>query len=100
MEVKVKFSRWLRELQDAICTALEKEDGGAKFLEDNWSRTEGGGGRSRIIRDGNVLEKGGVMFSEVHGMSPDFLFRESEHSVNPKKKKDSRFYATGISIAS
>src|SRR5438874_995585 len=98
MEVKVEFSRWLREMQDAVCRALEKEDGGAKFLEDNWSRTEGGGGRSRIISGGHVLEKGGVMFSEVHGKSPDFLFRESEHSPGSEKSKDSRFYATGISI--
>src|ERR1043166_8090879 len=98
MEVKVEFSKWLRQLQDAICSALEKEDGGTKFLEDNWSRTEGGGGRSRIISGGNVLEKGGVMFSEVHGKSPDFLFREREHSLSQKKISDSRFYATGISI--
>ncbi len=59
---------YLLGLQDSICSALEAEDGGAAFREDAWTRTEGGGGRTRILTDGQVFEKGGVAFSHVHGM--------------------------------
>ena len=54
-------------LQDSICSALESEDGKAAFREDSWSRTEGGGGRTRILEDGAVFEKAGVAFSHVEG---------------------------------
>ena len=58
---------YLLALQDAICAALEAEDGGAKFRTDEWTRPEGGGGRTRLIADGAVFEKGGVAFSHVRG---------------------------------
>ncbi|GAB1488720.1 oxygen-dependent coproporphyrinogen oxidase [Opitutaceae bacterium] len=58
---------YLLGLQDSICSALEAEDGGAAFREDAWTRAEGGGGRTRILTDGHVFEKGGVAFSHVHG---------------------------------
>jgi coproporphyrinogen III oxidase len=58
---------YLLGLQDNICAALEAEDGGATFREDAWTRAEGGGGRTRIISEGRVFEKGGVGFSHVHG---------------------------------
>ena len=58
----------LLSLQDAICAALEREDGG-KFREDNWTRPEGGGGRSRVLGDGALFEKAGVGFSHVSGAS-------------------------------
>ena len=61
--------RYLLELQDRICRELEDEDGGARFLEDAWERPEGGGGRSRVISEGAVFEKGGVNFSHVYGES-------------------------------
>src|SRR5690554_1496904 len=54
-------------LQDHICQQLEAEDGGAKFVEDAWQRPGGGGGRTRVITNGNVIEKGGVNFSHVYG---------------------------------
>lgn len=54
-------------LQDQICAALEAEDGKAVFVEDAWQRPGGGGGRTRVMTDGNVVEKGGVNFSHVHG---------------------------------
>lgn len=57
---------YLLALQDSICAALEREDGG-KFQEDNWTRPEGGGGRSRVLGDGAVFEKAGVGFSHVTG---------------------------------
>ena len=58
---------FLMDLQDRICQALEAADGGAKFVEDSWDRAEGGGGRSRVITNGAIFEKGGVNFSHVHG---------------------------------
>jgi coproporphyrinogen III oxidase len=55
------------DLQDRICSGLEVEDGKAKFIEDAWERNEGGGGRTRVLTDGNVFEQAGVNFSHVHG---------------------------------
>lgn len=58
---------YLRNLQDRICIALESVDGGAKFRSDRWERAEGGGGESRVLRDGAVFEQAGVNFSHVLG---------------------------------
>ena len=58
---------YLLDLQDRICTALGDEDGGPGFREDSWDRAEGGGGRSRVLEDGQVFEKAGVNFSHVFG---------------------------------
>jgi len=63
---------YFRDLQDRIVAALEHLDGRELFREDSWQR-EGGGGRSRVLADGAVLEKAGVNFSDVHGqMSEEF----------------------------
>lgn len=59
--------KYLLDLQDRICQALEQADGKAKFEEDAWQREAGGGGRTRVIADGAVIEKGGVNFSHVFG---------------------------------
>ena len=100
MEItKESISDWLKQLQDSICLALETEDEGAKFKEELWQRTEGGGGRSRVIENGNVIEKGGVMYSAVFGETPSFLFNEKQHTVQSDGSiKPSEFYATGVSI--
>lgn len=58
---------YLLTLQDRICDALEKEDGKAKFVEDSWQRDGGGGGKTRVIQQGALIEKGGVNFSHVYG---------------------------------
>ncbi|WP_122448175.1 coproporphyrinogen III oxidase, partial [Pseudomonas viridiflava] len=58
---------YLLDLQDRICTALEQEDGNAHFVEDAWTRPAGGGGRTRVIENGAVIEKGCVNFSHVFG---------------------------------
>ena len=57
---------FLLSLQDHICQQLVVEDGGS-FREDTWQRAEGGGGRSRVLENGSVIEKGGVNFSHVYG---------------------------------
>jgi len=58
---------YLLDLQSRICSALEAEDGTAKFGSDTWERPEGGGGLSRILADSDVFEKAGVGFSHVTG---------------------------------
>ena len=64
---KAAVKAYLLDLQDRICQALAAEDGASGFIEDSWQRAEGGGGRSRVLADGQVIEKGGVNFSHVYG---------------------------------
>lgn len=89
---KESISEYFKELQNQICTALENADGKATFHEDNWQREGGGGGRSRVIQQGNVIEKGGVMFSAVWGD----LHEKMLASMGLTEKVD--FFATGVSI--
>ena len=101
MEITKEYiSEWLKNLQDTICKALENADGTAIFKEENWIREEGGGGRSRVMENGSVIEKGGVMFSAVSGKAPDFLFKENAHSETTaiKHQDGLTFFATGVSI--
>jgi coproporphyrinogen III oxidase len=103
MEVnRADISAWLKNLQDKICKALEIADGTGVFKEELWTREEGGGGRTRIMREGSVIEKGGVLFSAVEGDAPSFLFNEQHHSVASaasfKTSTKPQFYATGVSI--
>jgi coproporphyrinogen III oxidase len=99
--MKNEITEWFKSLQDNICNALEIEDASGflnsevKFKEDNWLREEGGGGRTRIFQDGNIIEKGGVNFSAVYGDIPVFLKNEDATTLNSSKDT---FYATGVSI--
>jgi coproporphyrinogen III oxidase len=88
---KEEIAAWFRELQLHICTELEAEDGQAKFLEDTWQRPGGGGGHTRVIQHGNVIEKGGVNFSAVHG-------KLAENTVKALGVESDEFFATGVSI--
>ncbi len=78
------------QLQSEIVESLENLDGKSKFILDEWDRPEGGGGRTMVIQNGGVLEKGGVNFSHVHGAIPDFLKKESSEG--------DYFHATGLSL--
>jgi coproporphyrinogen III oxidase len=80
-----------QQIQDEICAALEITDGKARFEEEKWEREGGGGGRTRIIQNGNIFEKGGVNFSAVHGQLPENMKRALQ--VNEED-----FFATGVSI--
>ncbi len=62
-----KVKQYLLKLQDNICQTLELVDGKGSFVEDNWQRELGGGGRSRVLTDGKLIEQGGVNFSHVFG---------------------------------
>lgn len=63
----LKVREYLLGLQQEICSALEEQDGAARFADDQWQRSEGGGGTSKVLTNGRVFEKAGVNFSEVHG---------------------------------
>ncbi|RQO30598.1 oxygen-dependent coproporphyrinogen oxidase [Taibaiella sp. KBW10] len=67
---------FIHDLQNRICTALEACDGSATFVEDLWERPEGGGGKTRVISNGAVFEKGGVNTSIVHGMVSDVMRKQ------------------------
>lgn len=80
-----------QQIQDEICKGLEITDGKALFEQELWDRAGGGGGRTRIMQGGDVIEKGGVNFSAVHGKLPE--------AVKKAFKVDSDdFFATGVSI--
>lgn len=80
-----------RLLQDRICAQLELVDGKEQFQEDLWQREEGGGGRTRTFKNGAVIEKGGVAFSEVHGPVSEVMRKQLNLEGN-------HFFATGVSI--
>lgn len=89
--MKDKFYQYIQDLQDTITSKLEKIDGKAEFREDLWKRPEGGGGRTRVIENGNVFEKGGVNISGVHGALPKAM--QSYFNVG-----DVDFFACGLSL--
>lgn len=80
-----------QEIQDSICEGLVQADGKAKFVEELWQRDGGGGGRTRVMQNGNVIEKGGVNFSAVYGKLPEAVKRAF-------KVDSDDFFATGVSI--
>jgi coproporphyrinogen III oxidase len=84
---------YFRALQDRICTALEAEDGMARFEEDSWQRDEGGGGRTRVLAQGAVFEQAGVNFSHVAGAA----LPASATAARPELAGRS-FQATGVSL--
>jgi coproporphyrinogen III oxidase len=66
---RVAVRAWLAGLHDRLAAEIERADGGARFSRDRWERPGGGGGESRVIRGGALIEQGGVNFSDVSGAS-------------------------------
>ena len=91
MTTKETFNSYIIELQNSICSALESIDGKASFIEDRWTREEGGGGISRVISNGNVFEKAGVNFSAITSSLSESLAKKL--NVAPQK-----IFATGVSL--
>ena len=91
MPTREEIATAYQTIQDEICAGLELADGLGKFEQEIWEREGGGGGRTRILQHGAIIEKGGVNFSAVHGKLPE-----------PIKKafgvSEEDFFATGISI--
>jgi len=88
---KEQIADQFKALQDTITQTIENTDGKTKFKEDVWQRDGGGGGRSRVIANGNIIEKGGVNFSAVHGPLPEKI--KTKLQVNSDE-----FFATGVSL--
>lgn len=89
--MKEQFVTYIRALQNTITSRLEAMDGKATFKEDIWEREEGGGGRTRVIENGAVFEKGGVNISEVNDALPESM--QQYFGV-----KDANFFACGLSL--
>jgi coproporphyrinogen III oxidase len=89
--MKNQFYNYILGLQDEITSKLEEVDGNAKFQEDLWERPEGGGGRTRVLDDGDVFEKAGVNISAIKGLLPESL--QKQFKVN-----EGDFFACGLSI--
>lgn len=89
--MRQKFYQYIESLQDTICNALEQVDGKQKFVQDLWTRQQGGGGRTRVLEDGAVFEKAGVNISKVYGPLPKAM--ESYFGV-----KEVDFFACGLSL--
>lgn len=88
---RMEVEERLKSVQDYICNQLEGLDGKRQFVEDNWERQGGGGGRTRVLSDGAIIEKGGVNFSAVHGAVSEKM--KNQLGLNGKS-----FFATGVSI--
>ena len=86
-DVRTKF----QDIQDEITNGLEALDGKGTFQEELWQREGGGGGRTRVMQQGDLIEKGGVNFSAVHGILPESLQKSL-------KVDENEFFATGVSI--
>jgi coproporphyrinogen III oxidase len=89
--MREQFYNYIQNLQDRICAGLEAVDGAATFQEDLWQRPGGGGGRTRVIENGAVFEKGGVNISAVHGKLPEAM-------QVYLKVEDADFFACGLSL--
>lgn len=95
-ELPAKFApvkAYLLDLQNRICFMLEQEDGLANFVEDKWQHKEGGGGLTRVMTNGNVIEKAGVNFSHVSGAQ----LPQAATARRPEFA-DSTFQALGVSV--
>ncbi|QQL51078.1 oxygen-dependent coproporphyrinogen oxidase [Mucilaginibacter ginkgonis] len=91
MIYKEQIAEDYKQIQADICAALEAMDGKAKFASEEWNREGGGGGLTRIIQNGDSIEKGGVNFSAVHGKLPAAI-KKAFGTENDD------FFATGVSI--
>lgn len=89
--MRAKFNHYIEKLQDKITSKLAQVDGESLFVEDIWERDGGGGGRTRVIENGAVFEKGGVNISAVHGELPDSM-------KNYFKVETGQFFACGLSL--
>ena len=88
-----RVKTYLTGLQNRICQALEGEEPEARFIEDDWNRLEGGGGITRLLSNGTVIEQGGVNFSHVFGAS-----LPPSATVKRPELAERKFQAMGVSL--
>jgi coproporphyrinogen III oxidase len=91
---KEEITLWLQDLQNNICEQLQNADGQGNFILDTWQRPGGGGGTSRVLTNGKIIEKGGVNFSAVEGQAPAAILQ----TLNIPSADHVDFFATGVSI--
>jgi coproporphyrinogen III oxidase len=90
-KTKEEIAQIYQQMQDYICDKIAVADGTGYFEEDKWIRPEGGGGRTRIFRNGEIIEKAGIAFSAVHGPTPKKILEKLGLA-------EADFFATGVSI--
>ena len=90
---KAQVKAYLLKLQDQICESLMQADGSGVFIEDKWQREEGGGGRTRVLRNGTVIEQGGVNFSHISGDK-----MPASATAHRPELAGRRFEAMGVSL--
>lgn len=88
-----QVQQFLMALQDTICNELENADGKGTFVEDAWQRPEGGGGRSRVMSNGNVFEQAGVNYSHVFGAQ-----MPASATAHRPELAGRSFHACGVSL--
>ncbi|WNB17482.1 oxygen-dependent coproporphyrinogen oxidase [Marivirga arenosa] len=93
---KISISNWFKGLQSNICNVISETDGKGQFEIDEWDHAKGGGGKSRLLQNGNILEKAGVNFSAVEGPAPEGLLKTLE--IKDDGSNELNFFATGVSI--
>jgi coproporphyrinogen III oxidase len=91
MNIKKEWIQFIYDLQNDICAVLEASDGKAKFIEDEWQRAEGGDGKTRVITNGSLFEKGGVNTSVVFG-------EVTEAMRSQLKIGGDKWFACGLSL--
>lgn len=84
---------YLLQLQANTCFALEKEDSKEKFIADDWLREEGGGGKTCVLTEGQLIERGAVNFSHISGVN----LPASATARHPQCKA-TPFQAMGLSL--
>ena len=91
---KHQIADYFKSLQDRICASIAEADGKSTFHEDAWEHHAGGGGRTRLIQEGGIIEKGGVNFSAVEGT----LHPRLRQQLQLPEDQELTFFATGVSI--
>ncbi len=89
---RTDIENWYRGLQNRFCAGIEAIDSSTSFRSDLWDRKGGGGGDTRILSDGDHVEKAAVNFSSVWGETPIELTDRTAAAGSTS------FYATGVSI--
>jgi len=95
MSTREQWIEVIEDLQIRICKDIELCDGHVSFVEDNWEREGGGGGKTRVITNGNIFEKGGVNTSDVFGAITDTM--RSQLNI-PPLRGGGAWFAGGLSI--
>lgn len=102
-DMSKKMSLYVQQLQDDICQALEQFEPSTRFHTDEWTRPNGGGGKTKVIQDGTCFEKGGVNTSAVYGTitekeAPMFQQLFTQQGIQIKSVEGAKFFATGVSL--